>query len=69
MPDPSNDSKGMTMAETPKAQQKDTVHFDHYCEHEGCKRWGAIGYSHGKAEVRWWCGEHYPHWGDRRPAN
>lgn len=40
----------------------DNIHEEHYCEHDGCKRWGAWGYARTIAEPsRWWCGEHYPH--------
>ncbi|MCM2396156.1 hypothetical protein NBH19_08695 [Rhizobium sp. S95] len=24
----------------------DNTHEDQYCEHDGCKRWGAWGYAH-----------------------
>ncbi|ATN32928.1 hypothetical protein ACO34A_03820 [Rhizobium sp. ACO-34A] len=42
--------------------KSDNVHEDHYCEHEGCKKWGAWGYAGRTTEpARWWCGEHYPH--------
>lgn len=38
------------------------VHYEHYCEHEGCNRWGSLGFSRSRSEpVHWWCAEHYPH--------
>lgn len=42
------------------------VHFEHWCEHPGCKKWGGLGFGKGNQTMRWWCGEHYPHW-DRKP--
>ncbi|PCK81223.1 hypothetical protein [Rhizobium sophoriradicis] len=38
------------------------VHFEHYCEEVGCKKWGGFGHSPSKAiPVRWWCWEHFPY--------
>jgi hypothetical protein len=33
--------------------------FEHYCQHRGCKEWGAFGFARGgKGESRWFCYEH-----------
>ena len=33
----------------------------HYCEVEGCEKWGSWGNSSSKlVPVRWWCKEHFP---------
>ncbi|MBP2560874.1 hypothetical protein J2857_003643 [Neorhizobium galegae] len=42
------------------------VHFEHWCEVEGCNKWGGLGFGKGAQPMRWWCAEHYPHW-DRKP--
>lgn len=35
---------------------------EHYCEHEGCVKWGGYGLARSKGEpVRWWCWKHYPY--------
>lgn len=40
-----------------------SVHENHYCSIEGCKRWGSFGFSPNKATpIIWWCCVHYPHW-------
>ena len=31
---------------------------EHYCEHPGCKAWGAWGYSRMKGASRYFCYEH-----------
>jgi len=32
---------------------------EHWCEHPGCKEWGAFGYSRGKNQPSvWFCREH-----------
>lgn len=37
------------------------VHFEHWCEHPECKRWGSFGHSARKDEPpRWFCMEHRP---------
>ena len=33
--------------------------WEHYCEHPGCKRWGAYGYQVGRqTPAHWFCLEH-----------
>lgn len=40
----------------------DGIHENHWCEHQGCMKWGGWGFSRSKAEKpHWWCPEHYPH--------
>jgi hypothetical protein len=34
------------------------VHFEHWWEEPGCKKWGGSGYDVGKGETRWFCYEH-----------
>ncbi|OWV67956.1 hypothetical protein ATY76_13615 [Rhizobium sp. R339] len=35
--------------------------YVHYCEVEGCGKWGSLGNSPSKlVPVRWWCAEHFP---------
>ncbi|WP_164833314.1 hypothetical protein [Sinorhizobium meliloti] len=41
---------------------KETVVYEHWCEHAGCKKWGSLGFALGKEEPRWFCGEHQPEW-------
>lgn len=39
-----------------------SIHVNHWCEHEGCLKWGSHGHAASKfAEIRWWCQEHFPH--------
>jgi hypothetical protein len=35
--------------------------YEHYCEVDGCKKWGALGYDVGRGETRWFCFEHRWH--------
>ena len=38
------------------------VIVEHYCDEDGCSKWGGFGHSPSKAvSVRWWCWEHFPH--------
>ncbi|GEC42182.1 Rieske Fe-S protein [Sinorhizobium meliloti] len=41
---------------------KETVAYEHWCEHAGCKKWGSFGFALGKEEPRWFCAEHQPEW-------
>jgi len=34
------------------------VHFEHWCGHEGCKKWGSFGKDRGRSEIEWRCLEH-----------
>ncbi|MBY5763661.1 hypothetical protein HFO06_11230 [Rhizobium leguminosarum] len=35
--------------------------YVHYCEHEGCDKWGGFGRSAARDEPpHWWCWEHFP---------
>jgi len=37
---------------------------EHYCQHEGCKKWGGFGFDRPTADGKvtdWWCWEHYPY--------
>ncbi len=38
------------------------VLYEHWCEEDGCKEWGGLGFriSNGE-EPRWWCSEHFPY--------
>jgi hypothetical protein len=40
----------------PEPQRK-SVHEEHWCEHDGCKRWGSFGFDTRDGTV-WYCGEH-----------
>ena len=31
--------------------------YEHWCMHEGCKRWGSFGYDR-RFGTHWFCGEH-----------
>lgn len=36
------------------------IHFEHWCEHEGCKKWGGFGFARSKSEPSVWkCWEHF----------
>ncbi|TBG38537.1 hypothetical protein ELG78_16800 [Rhizobium leguminosarum] len=36
--------------------------YVHFCEDEGCEKWGGFGRSASKDEPpHWWCWEHFPH--------
>lgn len=37
---------------------KAPVHFEHYCEHPGCERWGSFGKERGRGVTEWRCGRH-----------
>ncbi len=34
------------------------MHFVHWCDHPGCKRWGSFGKERGRLITEWRCGEH-----------
>jgi hypothetical protein len=34
--------------------------WEHWCEHPGCKQWGAWGYASGRGPSNWYCWEHRP---------
>lgn len=36
--------------------------YVHYCEHPGCKAWGAFGFASGPSAPNWFCSEHKPEW-------
>ncbi len=42
----------------PAPARADTVLYEHYCEHPGCKAWGGWGFDIGKGETKWFCYEH-----------
>lgn len=45
--------------ETPSAPQTTPAGIhEHWCEQPSCERWGSFGFANGKAEPRWYCGEH-----------
>jgi len=29
------------------------VHFEHWCEVDGCNKWGGLGFSRGNQPPRW----------------
>jgi hypothetical protein len=40
-------------------QRAPSILFEHYCQHPGCKEWGAFGFARGgKGESKWFCREH-----------
>jgi hypothetical protein len=44
---------------TPNPQQPTPPGIvEHWCEHDGCAKWGSFGYATGRAEPRWYCGDH-----------
>lgn len=43
----------------PEASQRKAVHEEHYCMHEGCKKWGSFGFDM-RFGIEWYCGEHRP---------
>ncbi|WP_084044708.1 hypothetical protein M728_001413 [Ensifer sp. WSM1721] len=47
---------------------KDPIPYVHYCEHPGCKKWGAFGFDSGGAEPNWFCFEHRPEWKTGSPS-
>ncbi|MBD0417492.1 hypothetical protein [Oryzicola mucosus] len=32
--------------------------YEHYCEHDGCARWGSFGFARAKEAPHWFCFEH-----------
>jgi len=43
------------------------VHFEHYCQHPGCKTWGCFGYDNRVAKTTdWFCMEHRPDAANRK---
>ncbi|EHK78097.1 hypothetical protein SM0020_10475 [Sinorhizobium meliloti CCNWSX0020] len=48
--------------EAGSSARKDTVMYEHWCEHPGCKKWGSLGFALGKEEPRWFCAGHQPDW-------
>lgn len=37
-----------------------TIHENHMCDHDGCKRWGGYGFEESRAITLWYCAEHQP---------
>jgi hypothetical protein len=37
-----------------------SIHDNHYCDHEGCKRWGCYGFEESRSITLWYCAEHQP---------
>jgi hypothetical protein len=35
-----------------------SILFEHYCQHPGCKEWGAFGFARGIGEPTWFCCGH-----------
>lgn len=46
------------------------VHFEHWCDYDGCKRWGSFGKERSRGETEWRCLEHLAsdYWDGRLPA-
>ena len=34
--------------------------INHYCEHDGCRKWGGFGFAKPKRPSHWFCFEHRP---------
>jgi hypothetical protein len=34
------------------------VHFEHWCDHPGCTKWGSFGKERNHSETEWRCMEH-----------
>lgn len=34
------------------------VHFDHWCGHDDCKRWGSFGRERPQGQTEWRCMDH-----------
>jgi hypothetical protein len=46
------------------------VHFEHWCGHPGCAKWGSFGKERGPAITEWRCMEHLAedYWDGRTQA-
>lgn len=45
--------------EASEKREQPSIHVDHLCTHEGCKKWGAWGYETDKG-TEWYCTHHRP---------
>ncbi len=43
--------------ETRPIHPNSPVHFEHWCRHDGCTKWGSFGKERGR-ETEWRCMEH-----------
>jgi hypothetical protein len=42
------------------ARAEAAIHQDHYCDADGCKKWGCYGFEESRAITLWYCPEHQP---------
>ncbi len=40
------------------AHPNSPVHFDHWCGHDGCTKWGSFGKERSRGDTEWRCTEH-----------
>lgn len=48
------------MSDETRATRTDSVIVEHYCDHDGCKKWGCYGFEESRAITLWYCAEHQP---------
>jgi hypothetical protein len=46
--------------ESRTTQPEASIHDDHYCDHDGCKKWGCYGFEESRAITLYYCAEHQP---------
>lgn len=48
------------MSDEGQQKKTDAGPFVHYCDHDGCGKWGSFGFDMGGGVTRWACMEHQP---------
>ena len=48
------------MSDETRTTRTDSVIVEHYCCHDGCKKWGCYGFEESRVVTLWYCAEHQP---------
>lgn len=48
------------MSDEFRTARPESVIAEHYCDHDGCRKWGCYGFEESRAITLWYCPEHQP---------
>lgn len=48
------------MSDEGRISRPDGLLVEHYCDRDGCKRWGCYGFEESRSITLWYCAEHQP---------
>lgn len=48
------------MSDEGRSTRTDSVILEHYCDHDGCKKWGCYGFEESRTITLWYCPDHQP---------